>query len=364
MIDRPEAILAEEEADKTLKRVFRSINRNKLKELTLAADDPLQGAYKAAAGTPMWDLIEADLMEDLLGHFEDKGGEKVFGDDAIHHLWGMARVQSSRGFGYNIANLSSASPGFADLWGRAHAKALLTAADEVDVQSLLTDTGFAKKTVAEMSVGEQVKFNQALAGLFGQRGAEDRLNEMLETDITETAVRERIATTRDVRGRRAAQGANHARQASGKVTGAGSWKGMNDYYKRFATSDLGQVLDTKLGRAGAMGIGLMGAIGVIHAVNKRDRAPEDMGGPPHLPGGTPYTGPMGGGMAFQLAQEQGDQMWGTTYELRARGGMDAGRMAIQAQYITGADSTSGSVNDSRSLAPKEKAVQAVMEMFR
>jgi hypothetical protein len=299
-------------------------------------------------------------MESILPYFEGAEGEEVFGSKAIHHLWGMLRVQSAKGFGFNIPNLSSATPGFSDLVSHAHARALLDVANKAD----LNDPALATKTFAEMSQGQQIHFNQALAGLFGQQGAIDRLEEMTATPITKKEAIARIARTREVSGRRAAQAANHARGAAGNVAGGGAWKGMKDYYKRFASSELGQIMDTKVGRVATLGLGVMGAIGVLHAAKNRDRAPEDMGGPPHLPGGTPYTGPMGLGLAFQRMQEPDDDMWGTTYELRARGGMDASRFATQAQFIAGADSMSGSIGDSRSLENPDRQRQRVMESFR
>lgn len=106
----------------------------------------------------------------------------------------------------------------------------------------------------------------------------------------------------------------------------------------------GLIREDRFVRYGAVAAGALVTAGLIRAAmkhNKQDRNPEELTGPPNLPGGNPYSGIVEPGIAYtatglpgypgQGAFSEG----GVTYQINARGNYDPAVVQSQIEAITG-----------------------------
>lgn len=106
---------------------------------------------------------------------------------------------------------------------------------------------------------------------------------------------------------------------------------------------LRKLMDTRLGKAGLYaGIATVGA-GLVHQVRGKDHTPEDMQGPPNMPGGNPYQGRQ---PPLDLSARAPRQMRspGVTYEVRTRGS-DPSNLYEEMADIIGGGSVTGTTYD-------------------
>jgi hypothetical protein len=343
MLEHPAATAYERSGHEMMQVFFESLEKHKLTPNALKVDEPLEGALDDLSGKVDWHGVQADLMESLLPHFEEAalgpvagGKQLVAGEEVYKRMLGLASAIHKTNRGYMIPALSGASPSFAEMFDRAHAWSIVNNPTERHV------------------------VQETVAGLFGGQGPISQARRMLEAaPITEEQARKTIAATRSM-GLTAGEGASHIGKMAEMLTRP--FRQAGEFFERVSPAHLRE-LDTKMTRYGLAGIGVLSAFGVLKAVRDRDHTSEDMAGPQHLPGGSAYMGPMGGGIDFQAAQYNYPDR-GVTFEVRGRGKMDHGKFLQQAKFLTGAHTTRASFHDSPTLESPDQQRRRILSGFR
>jgi hypothetical protein len=121
------------------------------------------------------------------------------------------------------------------------------------------------------------------------------------------------------------------------------------------------LLDVKLFRRGAVAVG--GAVAFSTLYQKfKDRTPEDMEGPPLLPGGSFYEKRPGQYSQNIMNNSQSGQN-GVTYKVRATGNFDVNQLSSSMQGVTGANVSSTSYQ-TRGYRRSDPVSEAVNRSFR
>jgi len=133
---------------------------------------------------------------------------------------------------------------------------------------------------------------------------------------------------------RAAYGrARAARNASDDVVSAGAESASR--LKRINLSSMKELFEHKTFRKAAIATGGLVAFSAIYQKVK-DRTPEDLAGPPMLPGGSFYSGQKTGGQEINPISQQSGQS-GVTYRVRATGNFNPEEFSNSMGNLTGAD---------------------------
>ncbi len=133
---------------------------------------------------------------------------------------------------------------------------------------------------------------------------------------------------------RAAYGrARAARNASDDIVSAGAESASR--LKRIDLSSMKELFGNKTFKKGAIATGGLVAFSAIYQKVK-DRTPEDLAGPPMLPGGSFYSGQKTGGQEINPISQQSGQS-GVTYRVRATGNFNPEEFSNSMGNITGAD---------------------------
>jgi len=132
---------------------------------------------------------------------------------------------------------------------------------------------------------------------------------------------------------RAAQGrARAARSVSGDVASAARAASKP---KRINLSSMKELFEHKTFRRGSIAIGGLVAFSAVYQKVK-DRTPEDLSGPPLLPGGSFYSGQKTSGQEINPISQQSGQS-GVTYRVRATGDFNSEEFSNSMSNLTGAD---------------------------
>jgi len=146
-------------------------------------------------------------------------------------------------------------------------------------------------------------------------------------------VAEAIEGMEEVAPGRAAQGrARAARSVSGDV--ASSARAASKP-KRINLSSMKELFEHKTFRRGSIAIGGLVAFSAVYQKVK-DRTPEDLSGPPLLPGGSFYSGQKTSGQEINPISQQSGQS-GVTYRVRATGDFNSEEFSNSMSNLTGAD---------------------------
>ena len=133
-------------------------------------------------------------------------------------------------------------------------------------------------------------------------------------------------------GRAAQVRARAARDVSGDVASAARAASKP---KRINLSSMKELFEVKPFRRGAIAIGGLVAFSAVYQKVK-DRTPEDLSGPPLLPGGSFYSGQKTSGQEINPISQQSGQS-GVTYRVRATGDFNSEEFSNSMSNLTGAD---------------------------
>lgn len=137
-------------------------------------------------------------------------------------------------------------------------------------------------------------------------------------------------------------GAEGAEQAARAATVAGSTADGLKAFRMSEFADLWRSSPTwKVGTAIGAGLALMG---IIRSRRTDERPFEEMRGPRYLPGGEFYEGSPQFAPQYEMQGQGGQEQWGTTYEVTARGAFDPHSMQNQLQALIGGDMSANIYN--------------------
>lgn len=156
--------------------------------------------------------------------------------------------------------------------------------------------------------------------------------------------------------------AHHTARAAADVAA----DAVTDKQMRLIDSDMIKELwGTKGGKAGIISLGAFVGLGLLHRLT-RNPTPEDMGGPPLLPAGSPYEeydpAPYSD-VSSMYPTYAGGSSAGMRYTITTSNGYDPYRLGNDLSTLTGASSYRVNVHTSRSVSPR-RSNQTSYDMIR